>query len=92
MCDVRPMRLVILADAAKFMRRRMPAANAVALTRRLMAFAEDPDGDHGFARPLSGWDGAVRIRHGDWRAICRIRRAELLVEVVRVGHRSEVYR
>lgn len=40
---------------------------------------------------LSGMD-ARRIRVGDWRIIYEIRDAVLLVLVLRIGHRREVYR
>lgn len=32
-----------------------------------------------------------RIRVGDWRALYRIKEGELVVVVVRVAHRSDVY-
>jgi mRNA interferase RelE/StbE len=34
---------------------------------------------------------AWRIRVGDWRVIYQIRDSELLVLVIRVGHRRDVY-
>lgn len=33
-----------------------------------------------------------RYRVGDWRVICRIEDARLIVPVIEVGHRREVYR
>jgi hypothetical protein len=36
--------------------------------------------------------GGVRIRHGDWRAVCEIDGREMIVLVVRIGHRKDVYR
>jgi mRNA interferase RelE/StbE len=44
-------------------------------------------------KPLVGpLRGLWRYRIGDWRLICQIRRSVLTVVVVRLGHRSEVYR
>jgi mRNA interferase RelE/StbE len=37
------------------------------------------------------WKGFWRYRVGDYRVICRIEKAQVLVMVVRIGHRSEVY-
>ncbi|AZL09759.1 type II toxin-antitoxin system RelE family toxin [Brevibacterium aurantiacum] len=64
------------------------------VARRLLAtisqLAEDP-------RPagciqLKGGDGELRIRVGEYRVIYEIYGGELLVLVLRVGHRREVYR
>ena len=44
--------------------------------------------------PLSGsqYNGAWRFRVGDYRIVVRIYKDRLLVMVVEVGHRREVYR
>lgn len=64
------------------------------IARRLLAtisqLAEDP-------RPpgciqLKGGDGELRIRVGDYRVIYDVYDGELLVLVLHVGHRREVYR
>lgn len=41
---------------------------------------------------LSGEDGLYRVRGGDYRAIYQIQDERLLILVVKVGHRREVYR
>jgi mRNA interferase RelE/StbE len=41
---------------------------------------------------LSGEDGLYRVRGGDYRAIYRIEDARLLILVVKVGHRRDIYR
>jgi mRNA interferase RelE/StbE len=44
-------------------------------------------------RPLSGGlRGLWRYRVGDYRLICELRRKVLTVVVVRLGHRSDIYR
>lgn len=35
--------------------------------------------------------GLWRYRVGDWRLICEIKENKLLISVLRIGHRSEVY-
>ena len=43
--------------------------------------------------PLTGnWAGRWRYRVGDYRVICAIRDNVLVIEVVKVGHRREIYR
>jgi len=41
---------------------------------------------------LAGGEGELRIRVGDWRVIYRVRDDELLILVIKIGHRSDVYR
>ena len=43
------------------------------------------------ARPLVGGAGEWRVRTGDFRIIYEIHDAELVVLVVKVGHRRDVY-
>jgi mRNA interferase RelE/StbE len=40
----------------------------------------------------AGLSGLWRYRVGDYRVICQIEDARLLVLVVRIGHRSDAYR
>jgi mRNA interferase RelE/StbE len=43
------------------------------------------------SKALQGEDGLTRLRVGDWRVVYRIYDQRLVVIVVRVGHRSDVY-
>jgi mRNA interferase RelE/StbE len=84
------MELIFEASAAKSVA-RMPRRDAAGLRRKLEAFANDPYAPHTWAKPLVGI-AAVRVRHGDWRAICRVDGKALVVLVVEIGHRKEIYR
>lgn len=42
--------------------------------------------------PLQGDERAWRYRVGDWRIICALVDRTRIVNVVRIGHRSDVYR
>jgi mRNA interferase RelE/StbE len=44
------------------------------------------------ARPLVGGDGEWRVRTGDYRVIYEVNDGVLLVLVVAVGHRRDIYR
>jgi mRNA interferase RelE/StbE len=68
----------------------LPDDLRVRLVRKLLALEANP-------RPagvekLSGMDGIYRVRVGDWRIVYAIRDRELVVIVIRIGHRREVYR
>lgn len=62
--------------------------------RRLLDSIEDlrddprPPG----ARTLQGGQGLLRVRVGDYRVVYRVHDDELVVLVVTLGHRREVYR
>jgi mRNA interferase RelE/StbE len=62
---------------------------------RLLAYIEDAaTGDpRARGKALTGeLSGFWRYRVGDWRVICRIEDARLVVLVIDLGHRREVYR
>jgi len=44
-------------------------------------------------KALTGaWAGFLKFRIGDWRMIAKVRDERLIIYIVRVGHRREVYR
>ena len=60
------------------------------VARRIEALGTDPL-PRG-AEMLQGGDGETRIRVGDWRVIYVVRHDKLVVLVIKIGHRSDVYR
>ncbi len=55
-----------------------------------IALADDP---RSLGKPLkSTFSGLWRYRIGDYRAICRIEDEKFVILVVRVAHRSKVYK
>jgi len=85
------MRLIFARTAVKELG-GVPARDRIALSRRLQDFAADPFGNHLWALPMRGRRDTVRIRQGDWRAVCRIDREADTVTVEFVANRSEAYR
>lgn len=83
------MKLVIEAAALKVLL-RMPKADAEGLRSKLKAFAAAPYDQPPWAKAFGG--GRGRIRHGDWRAVYQIDGEALLITVLKVGNRKEVYR
>jgi len=70
-------------------------ASLDALTRRrvghrIEALGTDPR--PAGAEMLKGGDGEARIRVADWRVIYVVRHNKLVVLVIKIGHRSDVYR
>jgi len=57
----------------------------------LVSIADSPDTYTGDRKPLSGtpfW----RLRVGGWRAVCEFNDNELIVYVLKIGARGDVYK
>lgn len=79
-----------LAPGAERQLRKLQKKEQRRIGRRIDALAEDP-------RPvgvekLSGEDDFYSIRVGDWRIIYTIEDDILVVLVLKVGHRRDIYR
>ncbi len=81
---------VEVAPAAQRQLRKLdpPARRRVQAAIELLADQPRPPG----ATKLAGGDGEWRVRTGDYRIIYEIHDQALLVLVVAVGHRSDIYR
>lgn len=69
--------------------RAVPKSDVSRILQRIDALASDPRGDG--CRKLSGAE-VYRVRQGMYRIVYEIRDGELVVLVVKVAHRSSVYR
>jgi len=80
---------VVLSPAASRELRKLsqPAAQRVVAVFEVLAQTPRPPA----AKPLVGRPGLWRVRSGDYRILYEINDDVLLVFVVRVGHRREVY-
>ncbi|PSF06210.1 type II toxin-antitoxin system RelE/ParE family toxin [Marinobacter fuscus] len=71
--------------------RKMPKPQAQKLQGELEAMARDPQAYWGDWKPMKGgpfW----RLRQGSYRAICSIDDGELVVLVLKVGSKGDVYK
>ena len=83
-----PFSVRIKASAAKELAAIDPA-NRRRLVTAIDALATDPLRGQALK---GGMTGLRRIRVGDFRVVYEARQTELVVLVVRIGHRREVYR
>jgi mRNA interferase RelE/StbE len=60
------------------------------INARIRALADDPR-PPGYQR-LAGFDDLYRVRVGDYRIIYQIQDNVLIVLIVRLGHRRDIYR
>jgi mRNA interferase RelE/StbE len=72
-------------------RAKMPKDIAERIDAELESIAADPTAYQGDWKPLQGspfW----RLREGSWRAICEIINNELIIYVLKIGSRGDVYK
>ena len=70
--------------------RRLPRADQVRVARAMLALA-----DHPFprgTRKLAGYDDVFRVRTGRYRILYSVSGRTLVIVVLKVGHRRDVYR
>ena len=82
-------RILIKPSAAKEIE-SAPKKDRLRIIKRIQVLSSDP-------RPpgcekLSGHDDKYRVRQGTYRIVYAISNVDLIVCVVKVGHRKEVYR
>lgn len=68
----------------------MPRAEAVRIRRKLDTLARDPERAAN-VRKLTEHPG-YRLRVGDWRIVYLLDRGRIVIQVIRIAHRREVYR
>ena len=82
---------VILSDAAKRQLKKLDKS----IHERILKYMdkiESLENPRSRGRGLSGnLSGIWRYRVGDYRVFCKIMDDKLIIEVVKVGHRSDVY-
>ena len=81
---------VFLAPPAERQVRSFPLAIQKRLVKRIKALQNDPRPPG--VKKLAGKDDLYRIREGDYRIIYTIQARELVILVLKIGDRKEVYR
>lgn len=69
---------------------RFPKKDVIRITTVIQALALNPYPDG--CRKLTGQEGTFRIRVGVYRVIYEVHEDLILVKVLKVGHRKDVYR
>ena len=83
-------KIIIKKEAAKSLN-KIPCNVAKSIREKLEAIAVNPYADHPNAKKLQGRDG-YRLRVGNWRVIYEMQEDKLVILVLRVAPRGEVYR
>lgn len=70
--------------------RRLNLVMRRAATKRILALAQEPRPEG--CKKLRGAQHTYRIRQGDYRVIYEVFDDKIVVELISIGHRSDVYR
>jgi mRNA interferase RelE/StbE len=61
------------------------------IREKLETIAADPYADHQNAKKLQGREG-YRLRVGDWRVVYQIQNEQLIIVVLKIASRGEIYK
>jgi mRNA interferase RelE/StbE len=79
------------SKAARKALKSMPRNKAGVILEKIEALADDPFAPNNNVRKLTDHPG-YRLRVGDWRVVYLVYEQTLLIAVVRIAPRGEVYR
>jgi len=82
---------VIIEARARTEMMALPQRDRQRVDKAILALADNPY-PSGSKRLKGKARGLLRLRVGDYRVIYQVRPAELIVAIVRVGQRGDVYR
>jgi mRNA interferase RelE/StbE len=82
--------IVELRPSARRELLKLPRHDQLRVIRAMDALATNPRPKD--VKKLTGLDNLYRIRAGDYRIVYQIHDDRLIVLVVRIGHRKDVYR
>jgi len=83
-------KLVFTKQAVKTLQ-RMPASIAKTIYQKMEIISQNPFESHSNVTKLQNREG-YRLRVGDWRIIYEVQQEKIIVLVLKIGLRKEVYR
>lgn len=85
-----PYALLIKASAVKELEAVGGAPTRRRIVDAIQSLAVEPRPSA--CKKLAGREAAYRLRVGDYRIVYTVNDREIIVEIIRIGHRREVYR
>ena len=85
-----PYAILIKASAAKELDAIDSKAMRLRIVELIQSLATDPRPSA--CKKLAGRDGTFRVRAGDYRVVYTVNDREIVVTVIKIGHRREIYR
>ena len=81
---------VAISRTAQAQLKRVPRDGQTRVVRAILALADEPFPKG--SRKLSGYTDVFRIRIGQYRVIYSVAKGKLIVIVLKIGHRKNIYR
>ena len=81
---------VEISRTAERQLKKLPEEDQLRVVRAVLALAEEPR--PGGSRKLSGHDDVFRIRVGRYRVLYSVFENRLVILILKIGHRKDVYR
>ena len=72
--------------------RAIPQQTALTILQALTPLGDDPYRPDANVRKIAGYEDRYRLRVGDYRVIYQVLDGQLVILVIGVGHRREIYR
>jgi mRNA interferase RelE/StbE len=72
--------------------RAIPQPAALTILQALTPLGDDPRRPDANVRKLAGYEDRYLLRVGDYRVLYEVRDGQLVILIVGVGHRREIYR
>ena len=85
------MRKILLTKQAYKALQRMPQSTAQRIREKIELLATDPYASNPNASKLTGRSG-YRLGDDDWRIVYEIRKEEIIILVLKIAPRGEVYK
>jgi mRNA interferase RelE/StbE len=81
---------IVFSEEASQQFSKLPSSIKRKVAEKIDALAETPIPYN--AKKMKGYDTLYRIRFSEWRVVYDVQETEILVEVLRIGHRKDVYK
>ena len=85
-----PYAILIKASAAKELDAIDSKAMRLRIVKLIQSLTTEPRPPA--CKKLAGRDDSFRVRAGDYRVVYAVNDREIVVEVIKIGHRREIYR
>lgn len=70
--------------------RKLPVADRKIIIRKIQLLGDDPKPEG--SSKLKGSRDLFRIRYGDYRVIYQVQKTVLVIIIIKIGHRREIYK
>jgi len=81
---------IVFRKSAEKQLLKLPKIVGVKIIDLIKRLPENPIPDN--AKKMSGFKNLYRIRSGSYRVIYAVKNNELIIEVIKIGHRQNIYK